>query len=51
VKEKRAPDPFRPGEIPAGRPYAKAGSTGNRSAVVALIVLVALTPVVYALVK
>jgi hypothetical protein len=51
VDERRAPDPFRPGEIPAGRPYALAGRPGTAVLVVAIIVLVALALVVYALLK
>jgi hypothetical protein len=48
VDEKRAPDPFRPGEIPEGEPYAKVGRPTTAVLVVALIVGVALALIVYA---
>ena len=48
---KRAPDPFRPGEVSEGRPYDKVGRPITAVLVVALIVLVALAFVVWALAK
>ena len=48
MDEKRAPDPFRPGEIPEGKPYAKAGRPGAAVLVVAVIVIAALALVVWA---
>ena len=49
MDEKRAPDPFRPAEVPEGRPYARAGRPGMAVLVVGLIVAVALGLIVYAL--
>jgi hypothetical protein len=51
VDEKRAPDPFRPAEIPEGRPFAKAGRPGTAVLVVGLIVALAAALVVYALLR
>jgi hypothetical protein len=48
---KRAPDPFRPGEIPEGEPFAKAGRPGAAVVIVLLIVAVAIAALVYALVR
>jgi hypothetical protein len=51
VDEKRAPDPFRPGEIPQGRPFARVGRPGAAALVVSLIVLVAVALIVWALAR
>jgi hypothetical protein len=51
VEEKRAPDPFRPGSIDEGRPYAKAGRPITPVLVVTLIVVVALALVLYAVLR
>jgi hypothetical protein len=48
---KRAPDPFRPGEIPEGEPFEKAGRPGAAVVVVMLIVAVAVVALVYAMVR
>jgi hypothetical protein len=48
---KRAPDPFRPGEIPEGEPFAKAGRPGAAVVVVLLIVAVAIAALVWALAR
>jgi hypothetical protein len=48
MEDKRAPDPFRPGEVPEGRPYAKAGRPGTAVLVVAVIVLAAIALLVWA---
>jgi hypothetical protein len=48
MNDKRAPDPFRPGEIPDGTPYQKVGRPGVAVLVVGLIVLVALAMIVWA---
>jgi hypothetical protein len=48
---KRAPDPFRPGKIPEGEPFEKAGRPGAAVVVVMLIVAVAIAALVYALVR
>jgi hypothetical protein len=48
---KRAPDPFRPGEIPEGEPFAKAGRPSVAVVVVVLIVAVAVAAIVWALVR
>ncbi len=49
MEEKRAPDPFRPGEIPEGVPYAKVGRPAAAVLVVGLIVLIAVGLIVWAL--
>jgi len=51
MQDKRAPDPFRPGEIGGGKPYAKAGRPGTAVLVVAVIVFVALALIVWALAR
>ena len=51
MDDKRAPDPFRPGEIPEGRPYQKAGRPGTAVLVVALIVFAALALIVWAIAR
>jgi hypothetical protein len=51
MEEKRAPDPFRPGEVADGKPYAKAGRPGTAVLVVALVVFVALALIVWALAR
>jgi hypothetical protein len=51
MDDKRAPDPFRPGEIPEGRPYQKAGRPGTAVLVVGLIVLAALALIVWAIAR
>jgi hypothetical protein len=48
---KRAPDPFRPGEIPEGEEFAKAGRPGAAVVVVLLIVSVAVVALIYAMVR
>jgi hypothetical protein len=48
---KRAPDPFRPGEIPEGEPFAKAGRPGAAVVVVLLIAAVAIAALVWALAR
>ena len=48
---KRAPDPFRPGEIPEGEPFAEVGRPGAAVAVVMVIVAVAVAAIVWALVR
>jgi hypothetical protein len=51
VEAKRAPDPFRPGEIPEGRSYEKVGRPATAVLVVGLILLVAVAFVVWALLR
>jgi hypothetical protein len=51
VEERRAPDPHRPGEIPDGRRYAKAGRPGTAVLVVSVVVLLAVAFVVYGLLR
>jgi hypothetical protein len=51
VEAKRAPDPFRPGEIPEGRPHEKVGRPGAAALFVGLIVLVAAAFVVWAVLR
>jgi hypothetical protein len=51
MEAKRAPDPFRPGEIPEARPYEKAGRPGTAVLVVAVIVIVALALVLWAVLR
>ena len=51
MEEKRAPDPFRPGEIPEGEPYEKAGRPASAVLVVGLIVIVALALIVWAVAR
>jgi hypothetical protein len=51
MDEKRAPDPFRPGEIPEGTPYEKVGRPGAAVFVVALIVLLSLALIVWAIAR
>ena len=48
---KRAPDPFRPGEIPEGEPFAEAGRPGAAVVVVLLIVAVAVVALIYAMLR
>jgi hypothetical protein len=48
---KRAPDPFRPGDIPEGEPFAKAGRPSVAVAVVILIVAVAVVALIYAMLR
>jgi hypothetical protein len=48
VEDKRAPDPFRPGDIPKGKPFAKAGRPGTAVLVVVLIVAVLIGLIVWA---
>jgi len=51
MDDKRAPDPFRPGEIPEGRPYMKAGRPGTAVLVVALIVFAAVALIIWAVAR
>jgi hypothetical protein len=51
VEENRAPDPFRPAEVPEGRPFARVGRPGTAVLVVGVIVLVAVALIVWALVR
>jgi hypothetical protein len=51
VEAKRAPDPFRPGEVPEGKPHEKIGRPTTAVLVVALIVLVAIAFIVWALAR
>jgi hypothetical protein len=48
---RRAPDPFRPGEVPEGRPFAKVGRPLTPVLVVGAIVLLVLAIVVIALAR
>jgi hypothetical protein len=48
---KRAPDPFRPGEIPEAEPFAKAGRPGAAVVIVLLIVAVAVVALIYAMLR
>ena len=48
---KRAPDPFRPGEVPEGEPFAKVGRPGSAVVIVLLIVAVAIAAMVWALAR
>jgi hypothetical protein len=48
---KRAPDPFRPGEIPEGEPFETVGRPGAAVVVVLLIVSVAIAALIYAMVR
>ncbi|HEX9351242.1 MAG TPA: hypothetical protein VF877_08225 [Gaiellaceae bacterium] len=48
MEEKRAPDPFRPGDIPEGEPFAKAGRPGAAVLVVVLIVAALIGLIVWA---
>jgi len=48
---RRAPDPFRPGEVPDGEPFVKAGRSATPMLVVAAIVLLVVAIVVIALVR
>jgi len=50
-ESRRAPDPFRPAEVPAGRPFAKAGRPMTPMLVIGAIVLVVLAIVLIALVR
>jgi hypothetical protein len=44
----RAPDPFRPGEVPEGRPFAKVGRPGFAVGIfLAIVVLVVVLFVVF----
>jgi hypothetical protein len=51
MEEKRAPELFRPAEVPKGRPFGKAGRPGTAVLVVGLIVVVAVALIVYAAVR
>jgi hypothetical protein len=51
VDDKRAPDPFRPGEIPEGRPHETVGRPVTAVLVVGLIVIVALALIIWAVVR
>jgi hypothetical protein len=51
VEAKRAPDPFRPGEVPEGRPHGKIGRPAMAVLVVGLVVFVAVAFIVYAIVR
>jgi hypothetical protein len=48
---KRAPDPFRPGEVPEGEPFQKVGRPGSAVVIVLLIVSVAIAALIYAMVR
>jgi hypothetical protein len=51
MDDRRAPDPFRPGEIPEGRPYQKAGRPGTAVLIVALIVVAALALILWGIAR
>lgn len=51
MDEKRAPDPFRPGEIPEGEPAGKVGRPVTAVLGVALITGLAVALIVWALVR
>ena len=51
MEAKRAPDPFRPGEIPEGEPHEKVGRPGTAVLVVGLIVAAAAAFIVWALLR
>ena len=51
MEAKRAPDPFRPGEIPEGKPHETVGRPSTAVLVVGLIVLVAAAFIVWALLR
>ena len=48
---KRAPDPFRPGEIPEAEAFEKAGRPGAAVVIVLLIVSVAVVALIYAMLR
>jgi hypothetical protein len=48
---RRAPDPFRPGEVPEGKPFAKAGRPITPMLVVAAIAAVVAALLLFALVR
>jgi hypothetical protein len=48
---RRAPDPFRPAEVPEGRPFGKAGRPVTPMLVVGAIVLVVLAIVLIAVAR
>ncbi|MFL5929702.1 MAG: hypothetical protein ACJ75P_00455 [Gaiellaceae bacterium] len=50
-ESRRAPDPFRPAEVPEGRPFAKVGRPVTPMLVIGAIVLVVLAIVLIALVR
>jgi hypothetical protein len=47
----RAPDPFRPGDVPEGRPYAKVGRPGFAVAVALVVVAAAVALVLFAVLR
>jgi hypothetical protein len=48
---RRAPDPFRPGDVPEGEPFGKAGRPATPTLVVAAIAVLVVAIVVFALVR
>ena len=48
---KRAPDPFRPGEVPEGKPAGKLGRPSVAALVMAAIVVLAIVIVVIAVAR
>ena len=51
MDDKRAPDPFRPGEVPEGKPYQGVGRPTTAVLVVGLVVIVALALIVWAIAR
>jgi len=47
----RPPDPFRPAEVPAGRPHAKIGRPGIAAAAVLLVVAAIVALVLFAVLR
>jgi hypothetical protein len=50
-ERRRAPDPFRPGEVPEGESFAKAGRPATAMLVVAAIVIAVVVVLVIALAR
>ena len=46
-RPERPPDPFRPGEVPEGKPYAKIGRPGFAAAVALLVVAAIVALIIY----
>ena len=47
----RAPDPFRPGEVPEGKPYAKVGRPGFAVAVAVLVIAAVVALILVAILR
>jgi len=47
----RAPDPFRPGEVPEGKPYAKIGRPGVAVAAALLVVAAVVALILFAVLR